>query len=266
LVLSGLPTTAPRLKTITPMLLCSASAPSRCASRPRRRRLPSGYGSSVTDEASRHVSRLPREYGVDISVTHGPKPSNPRWHCKSAHATILSRSRPRHGAITLLSVVRDFETGGGLEWRCARGGARRPGGGCSSRPKSAPISTPLRRRFFLHRDSMVFDSAGLRQIRALDSNRASRRAAATAPMRRSEVADNEQNAAGNFSSRRALMSNYGIWKPDHAKDWRLHCDWCTCHYHCLSIARFGLWFVLWTLPYRFRAPAPAGASSPLRSP
>ena len=30
-------------------------------------------------------------------------------------------------------------------------------------------------------------------------------------MRRSEVAGNEQNAAGNFSSRRALMSNYGIW-------------------------------------------------------
>ena len=57
----------------------------------------------------------------------------------------------------------------------------------------------------------VFDSAGLRQIRALDNNRASRRAAETAPMRRSEVADNEQNAAGNFSSRRALMSNYGTW-------------------------------------------------------
>jgi hypothetical protein len=48
----------------------------------------------------------------------------------------------------------------------------------------------------------VFDSAGLRQIRALDSNRARRRAAATVPMRRSEVAGNEQNAAGNFSSRR----------------------------------------------------------------
>jgi 3-mercaptopyruvate sulfurtransferase SseA len=48
----------------------------------------------------------------------------------------------------------------------------------------------------------VFDSAGLRQIRALDGNRA-KRAAATEPIRRSEVAGNEQNAAGNFSSRRS---------------------------------------------------------------
>ena len=51
---------------------------------------------------------------------------------------------------------------------------------------------PSRRRFGGGSSSIatqwVFDSAGLRQIRALDNNRASRRAAEAAPMRRSEVA------------------------------------------------------------------------------